>query len=131
MTPHASVFHDGPVRVLVVDDNEPSALTLTWAMEMYGYDVRTCHDGRAAVKIADDFDPDIVLMDLGMPVMDGVEACRRLRANPAHRHTLVIAQTGWGDRDWRQKTAEEGFDYHLVKPIDLDELLGLISRTAQ
>jgi CheY-like chemotaxis protein len=118
------------VRILVVDDNEPSALTLTWAMEMYGYDVRTCYDGKAALLVADAFDPDVVLMDLGMPIMNGVEACRRLRENPAHSHTLVIAQTGWGDADTRQLTSA-CFNHHVVKPINLDHLLSLLPPAQQ
>jgi two-component system OmpR family response regulator len=118
--------HEGPLRILVVDDNEPSALSLTWAMELYGYEVRTCYDGRSALTEADRFDPDIVLLDLGMPIMDGLEACKRLRANPAHQETIVIAQTGWGDRNSRAQTKEIGFNYHLVKPISIDQLLEII-----
>jgi DNA-binding response OmpR family regulator len=118
--------HNGPRRVLVVDDNEPSALSLTWAMELYGYEVRTCYDGKSAIVEADRFDPDIVLLDLGMPIMDGLEACKHLRANPAHKETIVIAQTGWGDGSSRAKTTEIGFNYHLVKPISIDQLLEII-----
>jgi two-component system CheB/CheR fusion protein len=118
--------HDGPTRVLVVDDNEPSALSLTWAMEMFGYEVRTCYDGKSAVQEAGRFDPDVVLLDLGMPIMGGLEACKCLRANPAHNDTLVIAQTGWGDRAMCQKTLEYGFNHHLVKPIDINRLLELM-----
>jgi len=116
----------GATRILVVDDNLPSALSLSWAMELHGYDVRTCHDGRTALKEADGFVPDVVLLDLGMPIMNGLETCEHLRANPANRGMMVIAQTGWGDRETRQKTEQAGFNHHLVKPIDLERLLDLL-----
>ncbi len=113
-------------RVLVVDDNESSAMTLTWAMEMFGYDVKTCFDGLSAVAVAEDFHPEIVLLDLGMPVMDGFEVCRRLRSNPALCGTRVVAQTGWGDAEMRRRTQEAGFDHHLTKPVDLSVLMHMI-----
>ena len=113
-------------RVLVVDDNESSALTLTWAMEMFGYEVRTCFDGKSAVEVAHDFQPTVVLLDIGMPLMDGYEVCRRLRTDPALCHTRVVAQTGWGDPETRRKASEAGFDDHLTKPVDLEALLRLL-----
>jgi two-component system CheB/CheR fusion protein len=111
-----------PKRVLVVDDNEASALTLTWAMEMQGCDVKTCFDGKSAVAVAQEFQPEVVLLDLGMPIMDGFEVCRQLRENPVLRNTRVVAQTGWGDAETRRKTADAGFNFHLTKPLDLDVL---------
>ncbi len=116
-----------PKRVLVVDDNQASALTLTWAMEMYGYEVRTCFDGRSAIDLARDFHPEIVLLDLGMPAMNGFEVCRQLRQNPALSGTTVVAQTGWGDLETRRQTAAAGFDHHLTKPVDLEALLSLLN----
>ena len=113
-------------RVLVVDDNEPSAQTLAWAMEMYGCDVRACHDGQSALAEAETFRPDIVLLDLGMPVMDGFEVCRRLRGHPDLKSVTVVAQSGWGSPDVRAKTTAAGFDHHLVKPLNLDQLADLI-----
>ena len=115
-----------PCRVLVVDDNEPSAMTLTWAMELYGYEVRTCFDGKAAIEVADQFKPEVVLLDIGMPVMDGFEVCRQLRSNPDLSGLRVVAQTGWGDAETRRKTQAAGFDDHMTKPINLDELLKLL-----
>ena len=114
-------------RVLVVDDNEASALTLTWAMEMYGYEVRTCFDGRSALNLARDFHPEIVLLDLGMAAMNGFEVCRQLRQDPALSGTTVVAQTGWGDNETRRQTAEAGFDHHLTKPLDLEALHYLLN----
>lgn len=113
-------------RILVVDDNEPSALTLTWAMEMFGHEVRTCFDGASAVSLAGVFWPQIVLLDLGMPHMDGFETCRQMRLSPSAAGTRIVAQTGWGDDATRKKTTDAGFDYHFTKPIDLDALARLI-----
>ena len=113
-------------RVLVVDDNESSALTLSWAMEMYGYEVRTCYDGHSAVEVAHDFHPEVVLLDIGMPMMDGYEVCRQLRKDTELCGTRVVAQTGWGDPETRRRTREAGFDHHLTKPVDLMALKELI-----
>jgi len=120
--------HDKPCRrVLVVDDNEPSAMTLSWLMELQGFEVRTCFDGRSAVNVAEDFHPEIVLLDLGMPVMDGYEVCRELRSNPALCGTQVVAQTGWGDPETRRRTREAGFDHHLTKPVDMSALMDFLA----
>ena len=127
LSDQAAATHFPPKRVLVVDDNESSALTLTWAMEMFGYDVRTCYDGLSAVRVAHDFHPEVVLLDIGMPAMDGLEVCRRLRADPELSGATVVAQTGWGDRDMRRQTSAAGFDHHLTKPIDLPALLTLLN----
>ncbi len=116
-----------PTRVLVVDDNQPSALTLTWAMEENGHDVRTCFNGRDAVEVAKTFHPDVVLLDVGMPIMNGLEACKAMRQEPELDDTLIIAQTAWGDAGMRSKTLDAGFDVHLVKPVDLDEVERLVA----
>lgn len=113
-------------RVLVADDNRMSAQTLAWAMELQGYNVKTCYDGASAVAAADTFHPDVVLLDIGMPVMDGIEAARRIRANASLGHPTLIAQTGWGDAQTRQRTADAGFDVHLTKPVDLEKLWALL-----
>lgn len=115
-------------RILVVDDNESSALTLSWAMEMYGYEVRTCYDGQTAVAVAHEFHPEVVLLDIGMPVMDGYEVCRKLRSDPSLCGTRVVAQTGWGDPETRRRTAEVGFDHHMTKPLDLRAVKDLIEQ---
>jgi len=109
-------------RVLVVDDNQSSALTLTWAMELFGYEVRTCFDGKTAIEVAHEFRPEVVLLDIGMPVMDGFEVCRKLRSDKSLCGTRVVAQTGWGDPETRRRTAEAGFDDHLTKPVNLEKL---------
>ncbi len=117
------------LRVLVVDDNQPSADTLHWTVELFGNEVKSCHDGQSALKLAAEFKPDVVLLDIGMPDMDGLQVCEALRAMPELGQMKIIAQTGWGDEQMRQKTASAGFDLHLVKPVDprvLEDLLWLL-----
>jgi CheY-like chemotaxis protein len=106
-------------------------MSLTWAMETQGYDVMTCFDGPEALSIADDFLPQVILLDIGMPVMDGLEVCRRIRADPLLSGTVVYAQTAWGDALMRKQTREAGFDRHITKPINLDSLLVLIGSDEQ
>ena len=91
-------------------------------LELAGHDVRTAHDGAEALTVADAFTPEVVLLDLGMPKMDGYETARRLRAQPWARSTILIALTGWGQQQDRARTAEAGFDVHLVKPVAEAEL---------
>jgi signal transduction histidine kinase len=105
-----------PQRILVADDNHDAAEALSLQLQLAGHDVRTAHDGAEAVAIAATFDPDIVLLDLGMPKMDGYEAARQLRLHAGRRMTL-IALTGWGQQQDRDRTADAGFDAHLVKPV--------------
>ncbi|MFT3998227.1 MAG: response regulator [Asticcacaulis sp.] len=111
-----------PLKVLVVDDNRASAESLGWAIEAWGDEVRTCFDGLSALETARVFHPDIVLLDLGMPGMDGLAVARALRADTGRRGCKIIAQTGWGDAARRRETAAAGFDLHLVKPVDLSVL---------
>jgi len=121
---------DPRLRVLVVDDNEASAITLGWAVEAEGYDVRTVFSGQAALELARDFRPDIVLLDLGMPGMSGFDVCRALRADPLFAHIKIIAQTGWGDDSARKRTAESGFDLHMTKPVNIDVLHDMLDLLA-
>jgi two-component system CheB/CheR fusion protein len=121
------------LRVLVVDDNEASARTLAWVIELEGYEVEICLDGRNAVARARAFRPHVVLLDLGMPGMNGYEVCKALRGDPGLCHVKIIAQTGWSDAEARRKTAETGFDLHLVKPVNmavLNDMLDLLAHTA-
>ena len=111
-----------PRRVLVVDDNVDSALSLSTLLELMGHEVGTAHDGLAAVAMAAAFKPDLILLDIGLPKLNGYEACRRIRAMPGGDAVLIVAQTGWGQDDDRRRTREAGFDFHLVKPVDLAAL---------
>jgi signal transduction histidine kinase len=107
-----------PRRILVADDNHDAAEALSLQLQLAGHDVRTAHDGAEALAVATTFDPDIVLLDLGMPKMDGYEAARQLRLRSTEGRTLtLIALTGWGQQQDRDRTADAGFDAHLVKPV--------------
>ena len=106
-----------PQRILVADDNYDAAEALTLQLQLAGHEVRTAHDGVEAVELAKTFDPDIVLLDLGMPKMDGYEAARQLRLSPTTSRAKLIALTGWGQQQDRDRTADAGFDAHLVKPV--------------
>jgi len=114
-------------RVLVVDDNRDITKSLDLVLTMLGAEVRVAHDGAEAICIFDDWPPTHVLMDLGMPGMDGYEAARRLRAKPADHAFRLVAMTGWGQEEDRQQVREAGFDEHLVKPVGVEELKAVLS----
>ena len=114
-------------RILVVDDNVDSADSLGQLLEILGNEVRTANDGEAGIAVAAQFRPDMVLMDIGMPKLNGYEAARRMRQHPWGRGMVLVALTGWGQEDDRKKSAAAGFDHHLVKPVDIDALTKLMS----
>ncbi len=119
-------------RILVVDDNRDSADTLSMMLEIMGNETYTAYDGEEAVVAAANFRPNVILLDLGLPKLSGYEACRRIRKGIGGEELIVIAQTGWGKEDDRQRTYEAGFDHHMVKPVDpraLMELLAGLRRT--
>jgi signal transduction histidine kinase/ActR/RegA family two-component response regulator len=113
-------------RVLVVDDNNDARSTLTDALALLGYEVRSEADGPAAISVAAEFVPDVVLLDIGLPVMDGYEVAEQLRAMPATASVRLVAVTGYGQRSDRERSERCGFDAHLVKPVVLDELAQLL-----
>jgi PAS domain S-box-containing protein len=108
-------------RVLVVDDNADAANTLQLLLQSLGHDTRVAYDGPSALAIADEFRPDVVLLDIGMPGMNGLEVARHLRSRKEHR-VKIVAITGWGAQSDRKLSADAGFDVHLVKPVDESEL---------
>ncbi|WP_332827767.1 ATP-binding protein [Ramlibacter sp.] len=110
------------LRVLVVDDNVDAAETLSAFLGMLGLEVHSAHSGPAALQAAESFDPDVVLLDIGLPGMDGYEVARAFRANPRMAQVHLIALTGWGSEQDRRRAAEAGFDHHLTKPVDLGQL---------
>jgi CheY-like chemotaxis protein/anti-sigma regulatory factor (Ser/Thr protein kinase) len=114
-------------RALVVDDNRDAADSLGILLELLGAEARVVYDGAAALQAARDHRPEILFVDLGMPEMDGEEVARRMRQDPAFRDTVLVAMTGWGQEDDRQRCRAAGFDYHVVKPADLDALHGVLS----
>jgi len=114
-------------RVLVVDDNLDSAETMAEMLKLWGHDVRTAHDGPGALEAARAHQPDAVLLDLGLPVMDGYETARRLRQEGL-AGKLLIAVTGFGGAEDRRRAAEAGFDTHLTKPVSPEALRALLLR---
>jgi CheY-like chemotaxis protein/nitrogen-specific signal transduction histidine kinase len=114
-------------RVLVVDDNHDAADSLGMLLQFLGADVRVVHGGREALEAMVEFRPRVVLLDLGMPHMDGLEVARRMREDPRMRDATLVALTGWGQREDRRRTGEAGFDYHLVKPADMRTLQSILT----
>jgi PAS domain S-box-containing protein len=114
-------------RVLVVDDNLDSAESLATLLRVTGYDALIAHDGVGAIEAAERHRPDVVILDIGLPQMNGYEVCRRLRERPWGNDLVVIALTGWGQGDEPRKWQEAGFDAHLVKPAQYDDLAALLS----
>ena len=114
------------VRVLIVDDNEDAAISLKMVLEVVGYDVAVAHNGPAGLDLARQHRPDVVLLDIGLPGIDGYEVARRLRREPGLETIAVVAVSGYGREGDKQRAREAGFDRHLVKPVDPDELLALL-----
>ncbi|HEY6528709.1 MAG TPA: PAS domain S-box protein [Cellvibrionaceae bacterium] len=113
-------------RILIADDNVDSATTLGQLLELLGNDVSITHDGLQAVEEAERFRPDVILLDIGMPKLNGYDACGRIRQQPWGREALLVALTGWGQDDDKRRSKEAGFDVHLVKPVDLGALKKLL-----
>lgn len=112
--------------ILIVEDNVDSALSLQMLLEAMGYGVSVVHDGEEAVTRACATRPDVILMDIGLPRMNGYEATRRIRAECKGIKMLIVALTGWGQESDRRQSAEAGIDHHLVKPLDLADLRRLL-----
>jgi DNA-binding response OmpR family regulator len=113
-------------RVLVVDDNRDTVESLAMLLRLSGNEVDTATDGPQAVHRAVSFKPDVVLLDLGLPHMHGHDVCREIRKKIAPHRPFMIAVTGHGHQEMRERSAEAGFDAHLVKPVNFDELDALI-----
>lgn len=105
-------------RLLVVDDNQDAAISLAMLLRLQGHEVRVAHSGQAALEMTKTYVPDVVFLDIGMPLMDGYEVARRMREQPGLEKVVLAALTGWGQEEHRRRTAEAGFDHHLVKPPD-------------
>jgi PAS domain S-box-containing protein len=116
-------------RVLVVDDNADAALMLATFLEMSGHQTSVVHTGHDAVAAAARFNPDVLLLDIGLPDINGYEVARKVRAMPAVASVTLVAVTGWGQADDLQRAREAGFDFHLVKPADPEALLRLLAAT--
>ena len=118
-------------RILVADDNADSAASMALLLEILGNEVRTAFDGLHAVEVAAEFRPDVILMDIGMPRLDGYDACRRIREQPWGQDVVLIALTGWGQEEDVRKSRDAGFNHHLVKPVEPATLGKLLEAEAQ
>ena len=105
-------------RVLVVDDNRDAAASLAMMLSLLGHDTRAAHDGLQALELAEAFRPELILLDIGLPKLNGFDACRRIREQPWGTGILIVAVTGWGQEDDIRRSREAGFDQHMVKPVD-------------
>lgn len=120
-------------RVLVADDNADSAESLAMMLELMGNEVSIAHDGLQAVEMASELRPGFIVMDIGMPQLNGYDACRRIREQPWGKEIVIVALTGWGQSEDKRRSQEAGFDRHLVKPVEpaaLGHLLAAIQRDA-
>lgn len=114
-------------RILVVDDNRDSADSLGMLLRLMGNDIRTAHDGLEAVELAETFHPELVLLDIGLPKLNGYEVARRIRRHPGGRDVILVALTGWGQEEDRRRSQEAGFNFHIVKPVELVALEKLLA----
>ena len=113
-------------KVLIVDDNRDSAELLAVLLEHDGHETRLAHDGLEALERAGPFAPDIILLDIGLPKLNGYETCRRLRALQAYGSVTIVAISGWGQVEDRRRSDDAGFDAHLVKPVEYQALKALL-----
>ena len=118
-------------KILVVDDNHDSALSMSMMLSIMGHETRTAHDGETAVATAETFLPDVVLLDIGLPKLNGYEVAQRIRAKAWGKSMYLIAVTGWGQEEDRQRSSEVGLNVHMVKPVEpaaLEKLLAELRR---
>jgi CheY-like chemotaxis protein/two-component sensor histidine kinase len=114
-------------RILVADDLHDNAESMKMLLAVMGHEVRTAHDGAQAVQVAEEFRPGVVLLDIGMPKLNGYEACRRIREQPWGKDMILIALTGWGQDEDKRRTQAAGFNHHLVKPVNTATLINLLA----
>lgn len=117
-------------RILLVDDNRDAADSLALLLGLEGHDVRVAYAGRPAIELAHEFQPEIAVLDLGLPDLSGYDVARLLRQDPALGRIELIALTGWGQDEHRKRALEAGFDHHLTKPVDLEQFARLLQATA-
>jgi CheY-like chemotaxis protein len=117
----------GSVRILIVDDSVDGAETLAELLQLWGYEARAVFDGEAGIMEAARFRPDVALLDIGLPGMDGYELARRLGGDREAGGPLLVALTGFGQEEDRRRSHEAGFALHLTKPVDLNELQRLLA----
>jgi PAS domain S-box-containing protein len=115
-------------RILVVDDNRDGASSLAMLLTVMGHETRIAHDGLEGVELAEAYRPDLIVLDIGLPKLNGLDACRRIRERPWAKNVVIAAATGWGQDEDRRRSEEAGFDHHLVKPVDAAVLGALLTK---
>jgi len=116
-------------RILVVDDNRDSAISMAMLLNMTGNETRTAFDGLEAISAAEQFHPEVVLLDIGLPNLNGYEVARKIREQPWGQGMTLVALTGWGQDEDRERSQEAGFDSHLVKPVDYAALAKTLEKS--
>jgi len=120
-----------PLRVLVVEDNTDTVLTFALLLKALGHDVRTAHDGPTGVEVALAYQPDVALLDIGLPGLNGYEVAKRIRQEPTLRDTVLVALTGYGQETDREISRQAGFNHHMVKPANFDKLQQILTNVAE
>jgi len=118
-------------RVLIVDDNAQAADVASELLDLYGYQTAVAYGGQEGLQAAEAFAPDVILLDLGMPGLDGFQVAAALRARPDFRDVAIVAFSAWGDQGTRQRTRAAGFNDHLTKPASLDDIVSTIAAACQ
>jgi CheY-like chemotaxis protein len=114
-------------RIMVVDDNQDSADSLAMLLRMLGHEVATAHDGERALAVAGEFRPDVAILDIGLPKLNGYELAQQIREQPWAKNVVLVALTGWGQEQHRRRSAESGFNHHLTKPVEFDHLQQILA----
>ena len=120
-----------PMRVVVVDDNRDGAASMAMMLSLAGHQTRTAHDGLEAIELAEAFRPEVLLLDIGLPKLNGYDTCRRIREQPWGKEMFIVAVTGWGQDEDRRRSEESGFDRHVVKPISFEALQEILAEAQQ
>ena len=119
-----------PLRVLIVDDNVDAVEMLAMLVELQGHTTASAHNGVQAVSVADAFQPDVIFLDIGLPGLDGYQVAREIRQRPVGAHVLLVALTGWGSAEDKDRTQRAGFDLHFTKPVEPEAVERLLVRLA-
>jgi DNA-binding response OmpR family regulator len=119
------------LRILIVDDNQDSAESLASLLSIHGNDVCTAYEGLQALEVAEDYRPEVILLDLGLPGINGFEIAKQMRLSPVLAGTTIVAITGFGTENDRRLSRDAGFDYHLVKPVDFTMLQRLLAQRSK
>jgi CheY-like chemotaxis protein len=132
-SPSLTTHHSPPapqLRVLLVDDNVDTVLSFSMLLRALGHDVQTAYDGLTAVQVAFDYKPDVVLLDIGLPFLNGYEVAKRIRREPTLQNAVLIALTGYGQETDQQTALQAGFNHHMVKPARLEQLQKILAAVA-